>query len=69
VLFQVTIYNAEGRVKKVLSPKVLHERHWKKFLDAEQTSSRTKGRKPDKPKGLKERLDREFTETPARYCL
>jgi hypothetical protein len=47
----------------------LHERHWRKFRDAEQTSSRTKGRKPDKPKGLKEKLDREFAETPARYCL
>jgi hypothetical protein len=68
MLFPVTIYDAKGRVRKVLSSKKLHERHWKNFRDQEERSSVTKGRRPERPKGLKERLDREFAETPTHYC-
>ena len=35
MFFPVTIYNAEGEVKKVLSAKMLHERHWKLFHERE----------------------------------
>lgn len=68
MLFPVTIYSPDGKVKKVLSPKVLHERHWRKFRDTENLSSATKGRKPERPKGLKEMLDREFAEIRNPYC-
>lgn len=60
MLFPVTIYNSEGKVKKVLSEKMLHERHWRKFRDAETLSSVTKGRKAGMPKDLKAKLDSEF---------
>jgi len=65
MFFPVTIYDAEGKVKKVLSAENLHERHWRQFHSAEGFSSVNKGRKPEKPKGLKEKLDREFPKIPA----
>ena len=66
MFFPVTIYNAEGKVKKVLSTKSLHERHWRRYRETERLSSVNKGRKPEKPKGLKEKLDREFPLIPTR---
>ena len=60
MFFPVTIYDSEGKVKKVLSSKKLHERHWRRFFDAENLSSITKGRKREMPKGLKGKLDQEF---------
>jgi len=68
MFFPVTIYNAEGKVKKVLSTKSLHERHWRRYRETERFSSVNKGRKPAKPKGLKEQLDREFPQIPVRHC-
>jgi hypothetical protein len=63
MFFPVTIYNSEGKVKKVLSSKKLHERHWKRFCEAENLSSITKGRKREIPKGLKQKLDQKYPET------
>ena len=60
MFFPVTIYNADGKVKKVLSSKALQKRHWKRFREEEQHSSVNKGRKPEKPKDLKKKLDLEF---------
>ena len=62
MFFPVTIYNPDGKVKKVLSSKKLHERHWKRFSEAENLSSTTRGRKREMPKGLKKKLDQEFPE-------
>ncbi len=60
MFFPVTIYNAEGKVKKVLSAKSLHERHWRLFREVERLSSINKGKKPERPKDLKKKLDTEF---------
>ena len=62
MLFPVTIYNAEGKVKKVLSEKMLHERHWKLFLESKTLSFVTKSKKREMLKGLKKKLDQEFPE-------
>jgi len=62
MFFPVTIYNPEGKVKKVLSTKALHDRHWRRFREAESLSSINKGRKTTRPKDLKEKQDREFSE-------
>lgn len=67
MFFPVTIYNAEGKVVKVLSTKSLHERHWRRFGETERPSSTNKGRKPERPRGLKKKLDREFLGTPAHH--
>jgi len=67
MFFPVTIYDSEGKVKKVLSSKKLHERHWKQFCEAENLSSATKGRKRQMPKGLKKKLDQEFPAVSARH--
>ncbi|MBT3184395.1 MAG: hypothetical protein HOI59_00215 [Nitrospina sp.] len=67
MLFPVTIYNAEGKVKKVLSEKMLRERHWRMFRERETRSVATKGRTREMPKGLKKKLDQEFPEIAARY--
>jgi len=66
MLFPVTIYNAKGKVKKVLSAKILHERHWRLFREGEHLSSITKGRTRETPKGLKKKLDLQFPEMTAR---
>ncbi len=60
MLFPVTIYNAEGKVKKVLSTKSLHERHWRQFRETKSISSINEGRHPESSKDLKEKLDQEF---------
>ena len=62
MLFPVTIYNAEGKIKKVLSAKMLHERHWKLFHESKTLSFITQGKKRERPKGLKKKLDQEFPE-------
>ena len=67
MLFPVTIYNAEGKVKKVLSEKMLHERHWKLFLESKTLSFVTKSKKREMLKGLKEKLDREFPDIPVHH--
>jgi hypothetical protein len=67
MFFPVTIYDSEGKVKKVLSSKKLHERHWKRFCEAESISSITKGRKREMRKGLKQKLDQEFPEVSSRH--
>jgi hypothetical protein len=64
MFFPVTIYTPEGKVKRVLSTKALHDRHWRRFRKAENLSSVNRGRRPERPKGLKERLDREFSGVP-----
>ena len=66
MFFPVTIYDSEGKVKKVHSSKKLHERHWRRFYEAENLSSITKGRKREMPKGLKAKLDQEFPNISAR---
>ena len=67
MLFPVTIYNAEGKVKKVLSEKMLHERHWKLFLESKTLSFVTKSKKREMLNGLKEKLDREFPDIPVHH--
>ena len=67
MLFPVTIYNAEGKVKKVLSEKMLHERHWKLFLESKTLSFATKSKKREMLNGLKEKLDREFPDIPVHH--
>jgi hypothetical protein len=67
MFFPVTIYDSEGKVKKVLSSKKLHERHWKRFSEAENISSITKGRKREMRKVLKQKLDQEFPEVSSRH--
>ena len=67
MLFPVTIYNAEGKVKKVLSEKMLHERHWKLFLESKTLSFVTKNKKREMLKCLKEKLDREFPDIPVHH--
>ena len=66
MFFPVTIYDSEGKVKKVHASKKLHERHWRRFYEAENLSSITKGRKREMPKGLKAKLDQEFPKISAR---
>jgi hypothetical protein len=68
MLFPVTIYNAQGKVKKILSTKVLRERHWRLFREGESHSSATKGRTRTTQKGLKKKLDSQFPEISMRYC-
>ena len=65
MFFPVTIYNAEGEVKKVLSAKMLHERHWKLFHERETPPFITKGKKREMVKDLKKKLDWEFPEIAA----
>jgi len=67
MLFPVTIYNAEGKVKKVLSEKMLHERHWKLFLESKTLSFVTKSKKREMLKGLKEKLDRGLPDIPVHH--
>ena len=66
-MFPVTIYNAEGKVKKVLSPKMLHERHWKLFCENKTLPFDNKGKKRKMYKGLKEKLHKEFPDIPVRH--
>ena len=67
MLFPVTIYNAEGKVKKVLSAKMLKERHWQLFHESKTLSVIAKGKKREMAKRLNEKLDREFLDIPVRH--
>jgi hypothetical protein len=36
MLFPVTIYNANGKIKKVVSKEMLYRRHWEIFYNSEK---------------------------------
>jgi len=60
MLFPVTIYNANGKVKEVLSKEMLHRRHWKIFHNNEKNHTFQGARKRTVSKELKARLDIQF---------
>jgi hypothetical protein len=41
---------------------MLHKRHWKLFHESKTLSFITQGKKRERPKGLKKKLDQEFPE-------
>ena len=60
MLFPVTIYNANGGVKEVVSKERLHRRHWKIF-QSNQKNYTGVGRQTIS-KELKRKLDAQFPE-------
>ncbi|MEK9627701.1 MAG: hypothetical protein VW455_01620 [Nitrospinota bacterium] len=60
MLFPVTVYNAKGQVKKVVSTEMLHRRHWKIFQDNEKKNNFQNAGGPKISKELKAKLDKEF---------
>ena len=60
MLFPVTIYNASGKVKEVISKERLHRRHWKIFQSTEGNYTGTG--KQTISKELKRKLDLQFPE-------
>ena len=60
MLFPVTIYNASGKVKEVISKERLHRRHWKNFHNNE--GSYTGAGRQTISKELKRKLDAQFPE-------
>ena len=41
MLFPVTAYNANGKLKEVISKEILHRRHWKIFHNNEENYTGT----------------------------
>lgn len=62
MLFPVTVYNADGKVKEVVSKEMLHRRHWDIFEKNEKKYTFHSGGKPMVSKELKAKLDVEFPE-------
>jgi hypothetical protein len=63
MLFPVTIYNANGKVKEVISKKMLHRRHWKIFQNNETNNTFQGAGKQKISKELKAKLDLQFPES------
>ena len=62
MLFPVTVYNASGKVKEVISKEMLHRRHWKIFQNNEKKSTFQSAGKQTVSKELKKKLDIQFPE-------
>ncbi len=62
MLFPVTIYNANGKVKDVISKEMLHQRHWEIFQNNEKKSTFQGAGKQTVSKDMKRRLDAQFPE-------
>lgn len=60
MLFPVTVYNANGKVKDVISKEILHQRHWEIFKNNENKYAG--GGKQKMSKELKTKLDIQFPE-------
>ncbi len=60
MLFPVTVYNANGKIKEVISKERLHRRHWKIFQNNE--GNYTGAGKQRISKELKTKLDLQFPE-------
>ncbi len=60
MLFPVTVYNAQGKVKKVVSKEMLHRRHWKIFKNNEKRYGFQGAGNQAITKELKAKLDLEF---------
>ncbi len=60
MLFPVTVYNANGKVKEVISKEMLHRRHWKIFHKNEGKYAFQGAGKQTITKELKAKLDLEF---------
>ena len=62
MLFPVTIYNANGKVKDVITREMLHRRHWKLFQDKEKNYTFQGAGRQTISKELKTKLDNQFPE-------
>ncbi len=60
MLFPVTIYNANGKVKAVISKRMLHRRHWKIFNNNEKSHTFQGAGRRTVSKELKAKLDIQF---------
>ena len=60
MLFPVKAYNANGKLKEVISKEILHRRHWKIFHNNEENYTGTG--KQAISKELKKKLDAQFPE-------
>ena len=60
MLFPVTAYNANGKLKEVISKEILHRRHWKIFHNNEENYTGTG--KQAISKELKKKRDAQFPE-------
>ena len=60
MLFPVAAYNANGKLKEVISKEILHRRHWKIFHNNEENYTGT--RKQAISKELKKKRDAQFPE-------
>jgi len=40
MIYSVSIYNKNGKLKKTISPRTLLQRHWKQFYKRERTPKR-----------------------------
>ncbi len=67
MLFPVTVYNANGKVKEVISKERLHRRHWKIFQDNEKLPNFQSAEKAKISKVLKAQLDMEFPQRSLGY--
>jgi hypothetical protein len=62
MLFPVTVYNPNGKVKEVISKEMLHQRHWKIFQNNEKKNTFQGAGKKAISKELKTKLDIQFPE-------
>jgi hypothetical protein len=62
MLFPVTVYNANGKVKEVVSKEMLHRRHWNNFYTNEKNHTFQGAGKQTISKELKRKLDAQFPE-------
>jgi hypothetical protein len=62
MLFPVTIYNANGKVKDVVTKEMLHRRHWKLFKDKEENYTFQGAGRQKISKEMKTKLDNQFLE-------
>ena len=60
MLFPVTVYNANGKVKEVISKEMLHRRHWKIFHNNEKNQTFQGAGKQKISKELKTKLEIQF---------
>ncbi|MBC8283430.1 MAG: hypothetical protein H8E32_06410 [Nitrospinae bacterium] len=60
MLFPVTVYNSNGKVKEVVSKEMLHRRHWENFHKNEKKYAFQGAGKQAVTKELKAKLDLEF---------
>lgn len=60
MFYEVRVFNADGRIKKVITTNELRRTHWDNFRKAEESMSLPNSERVRVPQWIKDTLDLEF---------